>query len=65
MTQAASTFFYDVHIYGRAGQVMLRGWDWSHFEIEVVSRTVKAYAQPTVVRRATKLITSLRCLCLS
>lgn len=50
VTQAASTFFYDVHIYGRAGQVMLRGWDWSHFEIEVVSRTVKAYAQPTVVR---------------
>ncbi|HXW81433.1 MAG TPA: Gfo/Idh/MocA family oxidoreductase [Acidimicrobiales bacterium] len=50
VTQCASTFFYNVHIYGRAGLVMLRGWDWSHFEIEVVSQTGAGYAHPTLIR---------------
>jgi phthalate 4,5-cis-dihydrodiol dehydrogenase len=50
LTQDASMFFYDVGIYGQDGHVKLRGWDWSHFEIEVISNAVGAYAHPTVVR---------------
>ena len=50
VTQDAPTFFYDVRIYGRAGQIALRGWDWNHFEVEVLSHSVVAYRHPTVLR---------------
>jgi predicted dehydrogenase len=49
-TQAASTFFYSLDIHGRDGRVNLRGWSFLQFEIEVISRAVAAYAQPTVIK---------------
>ena len=50
VTQAASRFFYNIDIHGRAGRVTLRGSDFTDFEIEAESQAVPAYAHPTVVR---------------
>jgi phthalate 4,5-cis-dihydrodiol dehydrogenase len=50
VTQAASTFFYSLDIHGRDGRVNLRGWSFLQFEIEVISRAVAAYAEPTVIK---------------
>ena len=50
VTQAASAGFYTVDIYGRAGRVTLRGWNFLQYEIEVSSTANAAYAHPTVIR---------------
>ena len=50
VTQAASAFFYTIDLHGSAGRATLRGWNFLHFEIEVLSNTNPSYAQPTVIR---------------
>lgn len=50
VTQGASTFFYELAIHGRGGQIALRGRNFLQFEIEVSSNKVAAYAEPTVIR---------------
>ena len=51
VTQAASTFFFNVSIYGGAGWLTVRAWDFTRYEIEVESRAVGAYAHSTLIRR--------------
>lgn len=48
--QGAPTFFFTLDIIGKQGRVTLRGWSFLHFEIEVLSTAVAAYAQPTIIR---------------
>jgi predicted dehydrogenase len=50
VTQAASTFWYEIDIVGRAGKITLRGRNFLQFEIEVTSSVLPAYAEPTVIR---------------
>jgi predicted dehydrogenase len=50
VTQAVPAFFYDLQIYGRSGSIALRGRNFLQFEIEVFSRTLPAYFEPTIVR---------------
>lgn len=50
VTQAASTFFYELSLHGSAGKITLRGRSFLHFEIEVSSTAVAAYHEPTVIR---------------
>lgn len=50
VTQAASTFFYTLDIHGRDGRITLRGWNFLQFELEVSSKAIAAYDQPTVIR---------------
>jgi predicted dehydrogenase len=50
VTQAASTFFYEVDVHGTAGKITLRGRNFLQFEIEVSSSAIAAYAEPTVIR---------------
>lgn len=50
VSQAASTFYYQLDIYGGDGKISLRGYSFDHFEIEVSSRTVAAYHQSTIIR---------------
>jgi predicted dehydrogenase len=50
VTQAATTFSYELNIHGRAGTVSLRGRNFLQFEIEVSSRSLAAYAEPAVIR---------------
>ncbi len=52
VTQAASTFFYELDIHGNAGKITLRGRNFLQFEIEVSSKAVPAYAEPTIIRPA-------------
>ena len=54
VTQAASTFFYELDIHGSAGKITLRGRNFLQFEIEVSSSAVAAYAEPTVIRPANR-----------
>jgi phthalate 4,5-cis-dihydrodiol dehydrogenase len=49
-TQAAPAFYYALDIHGRDGRINLRGWNFLQFEIEVISRAVVAYTQPTVIK---------------
>ena len=50
ITQAASTFFYQLDVYGSSGKISLRGRSFMHFEIEVSSNIVTAYREPTLIR---------------
>lgn len=50
VSQAASTFYYQLDIYGSAGKISLRGRNFLQFEIEVSSNTVPAYREPTFIR---------------
>jgi predicted dehydrogenase len=50
VTQAAPSFFYELHIVGRAGSITLRGRNFLQFEIEVLSNAVRAYREPTIIR---------------
>jgi predicted dehydrogenase len=54
VTQAAPAFFYDLVIHGRAGSIALRGRNFLQFEIEVASRSVSMYREPTVIRPAVR-----------
>jgi predicted dehydrogenase len=49
VTQAASTFSYELEIHGRTGKIALRGRNFLQFEIEVSSNTVQAYREPTTI----------------
>jgi predicted dehydrogenase len=49
VSQAASTFFYDLVVHGRAGRVALRGRNFLQFDIDVVSSAVAAYREPTTI----------------
>jgi predicted dehydrogenase len=50
VAQGASTFFYEIDIHGSAGKISLRGRSFLQFEIEVSSRAVPTYSEPTIVR---------------
>jgi len=50
VTQAASTFVYELGIHGRAGTLALRGRNFLQFEVDVSSTTLAAYAEPTLIR---------------
>jgi predicted dehydrogenase len=50
ISQAAPTFFFTLDVIGKQGRVTLRGWNFLHFEIEILSTAVQTYAQPTVIR---------------
>jgi predicted dehydrogenase len=50
VTQAASTFFYELGIHGGAGTIELRGRNFLQFEVEVSSTVLPAYAELTVIR---------------
>lgn len=50
VSQCVPTFYFTLDVSGRQGRITLRGWNFLHFEIEVLSTTVAAYAQPTIIR---------------
>jgi predicted dehydrogenase len=50
VTQAAPGVFYDLHIIGRSGSIELRGRNFLQFEVEVLSNTVGAFREPTIIR---------------
>jgi predicted dehydrogenase len=50
VTQAAPAVSYELQILGRSGSVALRGHSLAHFELEVVSKAVPTYAEPTTIR---------------
>lgn len=50
VTQASPGFAYDLTVHGREGWMRLRGYNFLQFEIEVFSKAVHAYAEPTVIR---------------
>jgi UDP-N-acetyl-2-amino-2-deoxyglucuronate dehydrogenase len=50
VTQAASGFGYEIDIHGSEGRIVLRGHSFLQFDIEVVSRVIAAYREPTVIR---------------
>lgn len=50
VTQAADGFYNNLDLYGRAGRVSLRGVDYLNYHVEVVSRTMPAYAEPVQIR---------------
>lgn len=50
VTQTAPSFFYSLEILGRAGRLVLRGTNFLQYELEVTSKTVAAYTQPTIIR---------------
>lgn len=50
VTQAADGFYNNLDIYGRDGRISLRGVDYLNYSVEVVSRTLPAYAEPTQIR---------------
>lgn len=54
VTQAASTFFYQLSIHGSAGMIELRGRNFLQFELEVTSKVLPAYAEPTIIRPAVR-----------
>ena len=54
VTQAASTFFYELGIHGGAGTIELRGRNFLQFELEVSSTVLPAYAEPTIIRPAVR-----------
>jgi predicted dehydrogenase len=50
VTQAGAAFNYTLNVEGREGYVRLRGSNFLQFELEVFSRALPGYAQPTVIR---------------
>jgi predicted dehydrogenase len=50
VVQGAPSFFYELHMLGRAGSITLRGRNFLQFEIEVLSNAVAAYREPTIIR---------------
>lgn len=50
VTQAADGFYNNLDIYGRDGRISLRGVDYLNYTVEVVSRTLPAYAEPVQIR---------------
>ncbi len=50
VTQAASTFFYELGIHGSAGTIELRGRNFLQFEVEVSSTVLPGYAEPAIIR---------------
>ena len=50
VTQAADGFYNNLDLYGRAGRISLRGVDYLNYTVEVVSKTLPAYAEPTLIR---------------
>jgi predicted dehydrogenase len=50
VTQAADGFYNNLDIYGRDGRISLRGVDYLNYSVEVISRTLSAYAEPTQIR---------------
>ena len=50
VTQAADDFYNNLDIYGRNGRISLRGVDYLNYRVEVVSKTLAAYAEPTQIR---------------
>jgi predicted dehydrogenase len=50
VSQSAPGFFFDLHIYGRSGRIGLRARNFLQFEIDVLSTTVAAYREPTLIR---------------
>jgi predicted dehydrogenase len=50
VTQAAPGFAYEIDIHGSQGRIVLRGYSFLQFDIEVVSRAVPGYHEPTVIR---------------
>jgi phthalate 4,5-cis-dihydrodiol dehydrogenase len=50
VTQAAPGFFLNMDLIGTLGRISLRVSTFLQFEIEVLSRSVAAYAQPTIIR---------------
>lgn len=50
VTQAADGFYNNIALYGRAGRISLRGVDYLNYTVEVVSKTLPAYAEPTLIR---------------
>jgi predicted dehydrogenase len=50
VTQAASGFFFELAIHGRAGRIALRGRNFLQYEIDVTSSALPAYAEPTTIR---------------
>jgi phthalate 4,5-cis-dihydrodiol dehydrogenase len=50
VTQAASTFFYELGVHGSAGMIALRGRNFLQFEVEVSSTVLPAYTEPAVIR---------------
>jgi predicted dehydrogenase len=50
VTQSAASFFYDLHILGRSGSIALRGRNFLQFEVEVLSNTIGAFKEPTIIR---------------
>jgi predicted dehydrogenase len=50
VSQLSPFGFYTIDVVGRDGRVVLRGQDFDHWEIEVMSKVVPTYAHPTVSR---------------
>ena len=50
VTQAADGFYNNLDLYGRAGRISLRGVDYLNYRVEVVSKALPAYAEPTQIR---------------
>jgi predicted dehydrogenase len=54
VTQASSSFFYELGVHGAAGTIGLRGHNFLQFEVNVRSTTLPQYAEPTVIRPAVR-----------
>ena len=50
VTQAANGFYNNLDIYGREGRISLRGVDYLNYRVEVVSKTLTPYTEPTQIR---------------
>jgi predicted dehydrogenase len=48
--QAMSGLLFEMRLYGRSGEVALRGRNFLQFELEVQSNVVPAYNAPTIIR---------------
>lgn len=55
VTQGASTFSFQIDIHGTEGKVSLRGRNFLQFEIEVSSKVVEKYHEPTIIRPAMRV----------
>jgi len=49
-TQTAPAFGYEVHVYGRSGDVALRGRNLFQAELEVFSRSTPGFGDPATIR---------------
>ncbi|MFN8442080.1 MAG: Gfo/Idh/MocA family oxidoreductase [Caldilineaceae bacterium] len=49
VTQAGDGFVNNLDIHGRRGRISLRGVDYLNYAIEVVSKTLPAYTEPTYI----------------